>query len=193
MCSQVFDSIYLTSANSLNDCDRACDPSTPPYNKPWVSYVLFNPTARQPTKPSSDCANFNLYSSVNVSIQPGKTVLVSTGVGFSMPRSICGLITGASGLFVKGLLVESQVLSPDGNKNIQVAILNLNSVAHLVKEGDFIGHITFVRALNQRAIYPARQDPSSDCFTRKQTAPRIVSSTPRQKKTKLHGESSGSE
>lgn len=122
----------------------------------WASYLLYSDTAKPPTKASVDTAWYDLYSAVDVTIEPDGLGMVSTGVGFILPRTIAGWTIGAEGLLAKGLLVEPTPVSPDGEGVVRVSILNLKDKPYSVKTGDMIARIVFKRIMNQRAMYPKR-------------------------------------
>ena len=151
---------------------------------PYASYVPYSLSAKPPSKPSIDSGYFDLFSAVDVIIEPGETVSVSTDVGLVLPRSVCGWITGADGLFTNGLLVETSIAAPDDIGSIALTFRNIGSHACEIKKGNLIGRMVLMRILNQRAIYDARPPQSNEHSSLKRTIPQLLTSTPAKKQAK---------
>ena len=65
-----------------------------------VSVKLLDPRAKVPTYGSADAAGADIYALTDgsVTIAPGQTVLIRTGVAFAIPRGYVGLVHARSGM-----------------------------------------------------------------------------------------------
>jgi hypothetical protein len=76
-----------------------------------ISVTLRHPEARIPTWGSSDSAGWDLYSTHDVTIQPGHRILINTGIAIQLPKGTYGHIAPHSGLAWKqGLTTGAGVI-----------------------------------------------------------------------------------
>ena len=68
-----------------------------------VSVKLLDPRAKLPAYGSSDAAGADLYALTDgpVTIAPGQTVLIHTGIALAIPQGYAGLVCARSGLATK--------------------------------------------------------------------------------------------
>ena len=81
-----------------------------------------------------------------VTIEPGKTVLVHTGIAMAIPDGYVGLIYARSGLACKRGLAPANkvgVIDSDYRGEIMVALHNHGDVAQTVESGERIAQIVF--------------------------------------------------
>ena len=77
-----------------------------------VAVKLLDPRAKVPTYGSADAAGADIYALTEgpVSIEPGQTVLIHTGVAFAIPKGFVGLVHARSGMATKqGLAPANKV------------------------------------------------------------------------------------
>ena len=107
-----------------------------------------NENATVPTYGSACAAGADLYSCEEnaVTIEPGKTVLVHTGIAMAIPDGYVGLIYARSGLACKRGLAPANkvgVIDSDYRGEIMVALHNHGEVAQTVESGERIAQIVF--------------------------------------------------
>ena len=87
------------------------------------------PQAQLPVRSSSGAAGYDLFSTDNYIVMPGRRVVVSTGISIALPPGTYGRIAPRSGLAVKhGLDTLAGVVDPDYQGEIKVVIQNLDTV-----------------------------------------------------------------
>ena len=107
-----------------------------------------NENAIVPTYGSACAAGADLYACEEnaVTIEPGKTVLVHTGIAMAIPDGYVGLIYARSGLACKRGLAPANkvgVIDSDYRGEIMVALHNHGDVAQTVESGERIAQIVF--------------------------------------------------
>ncbi len=101
-----------------------------------------------PTYGSSFSAGADLYACTedSISIAPGKTVLVHTGVAMAIPTGLVGLIYARSGLATKRGLAPANkvgVVDSDYRGEIMVALHNHGDTEQTVEHGERIAQMVF--------------------------------------------------
>lgn len=96
-----------------------------------------NETATLPTYGSAYAAGADLYAlpDTNVTIEPGQTVLIHTGIALELPIGYAGLIYARSGLASKKGLAPANkvgVIDCDYRGEVMVALHNHGTVAQTV-------------------------------------------------------------
>lgn len=104
------------------------------------------PQAMMPTYGSSEAAGADLYACLeqNVTIAPGETVLISTGLCMELPRGYAGLIYARSGLGVKRGLAPANkvgVIDSDYRGEFMVALYNHGSACQTIQHADRIAQL----------------------------------------------------
>ena len=107
-----------------------------------------NDKATVPTYGSACAAGADLYACEDngVTIAPGKTVLVHTGIAMAIPEGYVGLVYARSGLASKRGLAPANkvgVIDSDYRGEIMVALHNHGSEPQTVENGERIAQIVF--------------------------------------------------
>ena len=103
-----------------------------------------------PTYGTEFSAGADLYSALDVdsvSIEPGDTFMVGTGVGVEIPNGYVGLIFARSGLASKQGLAPANkvgVIDSDYRGEIKVALHNHSNKVQSVKNGDRIAQFVII-------------------------------------------------
>lgn len=82
-----------------------------------------------------------------VTVAPGETKLIHTGIAMAIPEGLVGLIFARSGMATKRNLAPANkvgVIDSDYRGEIMVALHNHGDVAQTVENGERIAQITFV-------------------------------------------------
>lgn len=104
------------------------------------------PNAVIPTYGSEYAAGADLYACIEqpVSIEPGETVLVPTGLAMEIPAGYAGLIYARSGLASKKGLAPANkvgVVDSDYRGEVMVALHNHSNTAAAVEPGERIAQL----------------------------------------------------
>ena len=108
-----------------------------------------NPSAVIPTQGTPGAAGFDLCACIAapVTIYPGETVLIPTGLAMEIPLGVAGLIFARSGMASKRGLAPSNkvaVIDPDYRGEIFVSLLNHGKVQQTVEPGERIAQMLFM-------------------------------------------------
>lgn len=102
--------------------------------------------ANVPTYGSIDAAGADLYAVTDspVTIAPGQTVLIHTGIAMAIPRGFVGLVYARSGLATKHGLAPANkvgVIDADYRGELMVALHNHDIETRTVNHGDRIAQL----------------------------------------------------
>jgi dUTP pyrophosphatase len=103
-----------------------------------------SPSAELPQYATGGAAGFDLAASEDITIQPGLTALVSTGLVIEVPPGMfLGVFARSSTPLKRGLMVANGVGVVDSDycgatDEVKVAVLNFTAAAVTVKAGDRI-------------------------------------------------------
>ena len=105
-----------------------------------------HPQAILPTYGSAEAAGAELYAflKTDVTISPGQTVLIPTGLAMELPKGYAGLIYARSGLGVKRGLAPANkvgVIDSDYRGEFMVALHNHGAVPQTIRHGDRIAQL----------------------------------------------------
>ena len=111
-----------------------------------VSVKKLDPRAKLPSYGSADAAGADLYALTDapVTIAPGATVFVHTGVAMAIPQGYVGLVYARSGLASKQGLAPANkvgVIDADYRGELMVAIHNHGGETRTVENGDRIAQL----------------------------------------------------
>ncbi len=111
-----------------------------------VNVKKLNPTAKLPTYGSEYAAGADLYACLDseITINPGETYLVKTGIAMEIPVGYAGLIYARSGLATKRGLAPANkvgVIDSDYRGEIMVSIYNQNSEPQKIEPGERIAQL----------------------------------------------------
>ncbi len=111
-----------------------------------VRIKKLKPNAAIPTYGSKYAAGADLYACIDsaVSVQPGETHLLPTGLSMEIPEGYAGLIYARSGLASKKGLAPANkvgVIDSDYRGEVLVALHNHSAVAAVVEPGERIAQL----------------------------------------------------
>lgn len=102
--------------------------------------------AQMPKRHNKNDAAFDLYSTDDISIPPGKTLQIHTNISMEIPEGFYGKIETRSSLAFKGLFITGGVIDSGYRGEILVILNNFSSkTEHQIKYGDRIAQIVFHR------------------------------------------------
>lgn len=111
-----------------------------------VAVKLLDPRAKMPSYGSVDAAGADLYAVTDgpVTVAPGQTVLIHTGLALAIPQGFVGLVYARSGLATKQGLAPANkvgVIDADYRGELMVALHNHSNESHTVECGDRIAQL----------------------------------------------------
>ena len=117
-----------------------------------VRVKILKEGARLPAYGSLEAAGADLYACLQeaVTIQPGETRLIPTGIALEVPKGCAGLIYARSGIAVKRGLAPANkvgVIDSDYRGEILVALLNHGSCDQVVENGERIAQFIITPVL----------------------------------------------
>ena len=114
-----------------------------------LKFKKTDPRAIVPTRSTPGAAGYDMCAclEVPVTIYPGETVMIPTGISMEIPLGVAGLIFPRSGMASKrGLAPANKVagIDPDYRGEIFIALLNHGKVHQVIQPGDRIAQMLFV-------------------------------------------------
>ena len=111
-----------------------------------VSVKKLDPRAKAPTYGSADAAGADIYALTDgpVTIDPGETVLIHTGLAFAIPQGYVGLVHARSGMATRQGLAPANkvgVIDADYRGELMVALHNHSRETRTVECGDRIAQM----------------------------------------------------
>jgi len=117
-----------------------------------VRVKILRDGAKLPTYGSAQAAGADLYACLkeSVTIAPGETYFVPTGIALEVPSGCAGLIYARSGLACKRGLAPANkvgVVDSDYRGEIHVALHNHGSISQTVENGDRVAQFVITPVL----------------------------------------------
>ena len=111
-----------------------------------VAVKKLRPGAKMPTFGSREAAGADLYACLEepVTIEPGKTVFLPTGLSMALPKGYVGLVYARSGLACKQGLAPANkvgVIDSDYRGEFMIALHNHGTEPRVVEQGDRIAQL----------------------------------------------------
>lgn len=117
-----------------------------------INLQKFDPNAIVPTLGTPGSAGYDLYSLEDAILFKDKPTPIRTGIGLEIPKGYVGLICPRSGLSAKNAVTVHNgpgIIDSDYRSEIKVILISDNTQHnHIVKKGDRIGQIVFVKYKN---------------------------------------------
>ena len=111
-----------------------------------IQMKLLREGAKPPVYSSEHAAGADLHACIDapVTIQPGETVMLPTGLAMAIPVGYVGLIYARSGLSTKRGLAPANkvgVIDPDYRGEFMVALLNHGTAPQTIEPGERIAQL----------------------------------------------------
>ena len=111
-----------------------------------VSVKLLDPRAKLPAYGSADAAGADLYALTDgpVTIAPGETALIRTGISVAVPQGYAGLVYARSGMACKRGLAPANkvgVIDADYRGEVMIFLHNHGNDAQVVEDGDRVAQL----------------------------------------------------
>lgn len=113
-----------------------------------INFKKTNPKAIVPTRGTEGAAGYDMCACIEtpVTIYPGETVMIPTGIAMEIPLGLAGLIYPRSGMATKRGLAPANkvaVIDPDYRGELFIALLNHGKVQQVIEPGDRIAQMLF--------------------------------------------------
>ena len=117
-----------------------------------ISVKKLHPMAKLPVYGSSEAAGADLYACLDASItiMPGETAWIPTGIALEVPRGCAGLVYARSGMATKRGLAPANkvgVIDSDYRGEIKVVLLNHSKEPQIVTPGERIAQFVITPVL----------------------------------------------
>ena len=117
-----------------------------------IRVKLLREGAKLPTYGSAEAAGADLYACVegSITIAPGETVFIPTGIALEVPKGCAGLVYARSGLACKRGLAPANkvgVIDSDDRGEITVVLHNHGNTAQTVENGERIAQLLITPVL----------------------------------------------
>ena len=89
----------------------------------------------------------DLYAVQPATLEPGATLLVSTGVAIELPSEYGALVEDRSGLAVRGVTTLAGVIDPGYRGELKVVLTNLSASTVEVAAGDRVAQLRLVQRI----------------------------------------------
>ena len=111
-----------------------------------------NPRAILPTYGSAEAAGADLYACLDapVTVEPGETVWIPTGIALEVPKGCAGLVYARSGLGAKRGLAPANkvgVVDSDYRGEIRVVLLNHGKTPQTIEPGERVAQFLITPVL----------------------------------------------
>lgn len=112
-----------------------------------VKITLEHEYAQLPTRATAGSAGYDIYSVDSITIRPGDTTLVNTGLALEIPLGFEAQIRSRSGLALRGLVVANApgTIDSDFRGEVKVILRNSGSEEIKVNRGDRIAQFVFAK------------------------------------------------
>lgn len=117
-----------------------------------IKVVKLHPNAKLPTYGSAEAAGADLYACMDepVTVLPGHTAWISTGIALEVPKGCAGLIYARSGMAAKRDLAPANkvgVIDSDYRGEIKVVLLNHGRNTQVIEPGERIAQFVITPVL----------------------------------------------
>jgi len=89
----------------------------------------------------------DLYAAEAVTLEPGSTVAVRTGIAMELPSTHGALVEDRSGLAVKGITTLAGVIDPGYRGELKIVLTNLAKEPYLVEVGQRIAQLRIIERI----------------------------------------------
>lgn len=122
-----------------------------------VRVKKLNPMAKLPTYGSAEAAGADLYACLEgpVTIAPGETTWIPTGIALEVPKGCAGLVYARSSMGAKRGLAPANkvgVIDSDYRGEIRVVLLNHGKVIQTVEPGERIAQFVITPVLDRKSV-----------------------------------------
>jgi dUTP pyrophosphatase len=111
--------------------------------------------ATMPVRATPNAAGMDLFSTENITIEPGQCCLIGTGIAIMPAPWYAGFVCPRSGMALKHrvtVLNAPGVIDPDYRGEVGVILINLSDKPYRVEAGDRIAQLVIVPFASPRIV-----------------------------------------
>ena len=117
---------------------------------PRIEVQLLPPLAQSPryahTGPHGDLAA-DLHSIIRITLAPGETVAIATGIALGFPPGFGGMVHDRSSLALRGLHTLAGVIDPGYRGEVKIVMTNLSAETQVLEAGARVAQMRIVPLL----------------------------------------------
>lgn len=122
-----------------------------------ISVKKLHPSAKLPVYGSAEAAGADLHACLEeaVTVLPGETAWIPTGIALEVPKDCAGLVYARSGMAAKRGLAPANkvgVIDSDYRGEIKVVLLNHSNVPQVIEPGERIAQFVITPVLTPEYI-----------------------------------------
>ena len=103
-----------------------------------IKIKKLNPEAKIPIHATAEAAGFDIYSLQDITLQPGETTKVSTGIAFEIPIGYYVRIEDRSGMAMKGIHKVAGIVDSDYRGEVCIVLINTTKNPYKIEKHDRI-------------------------------------------------------
>ncbi len=103
-----------------------------------IKLKKLHPEAKIPFYATDGSAGCDFYSVENLSIEPGETKKIRTGIGVEIPSGYYLKMEGRSGFSAKGIIKAGGVIDSDYRGEVHILLHNSTKASYKIEKGDRI-------------------------------------------------------
>ena len=128
----------LTRCSELVEENRRLKTTGSPLN---VRLRKLDPSARVPTYANDSASGLDLYAMATVTLFPGETRLIKTGIAIELPPGYEAQVRPRSGMSSKGIRASFGTIDADYRGDVGVVLVNTTSEDYAVSVGDRVAQL----------------------------------------------------
>lgn len=106
-----------------------------------IKVKKLHPDAKTPEYANKGDAGLDIFSYEDCIIEPGKRMLISTGISIELPEGYVALVWDKSGIALKGIKSIGGVIDSTYRGEYKIILLNTSDENYIIKKGDKIAQI----------------------------------------------------
>lgn len=114
---------------------------------PIILIKKTHPDAKTPLYATDGSAGCDFYSVENITLQPGETKKIRTGITLEIPKGYFMRMEGRSGLSARGFITAGGVIDSDYRGEVHIILHNSTQQPFPIEKGDRIAQGTFLEVL----------------------------------------------
>lgn len=114
---------------------------------PIILLKKVHPDAKTPLYATDGSAGCDFYSVEEITLQPGETKKIRTGIALEIPPGYFMRMEGRSGFSAKGIIKAGGVIDSDYRGEIHIILYNGTKEPFPITKGDRIAQGTFIEVL----------------------------------------------
>ena len=122
---------------------------------PAIPLKKMHPDAKAPLYATPGAAGCDFYSVEEVSVAPGETKKIRSGIALEIPEGYFMKLEGRSGFSAKGMITPGGVIDSDYRGEVHIVLHNTTKLPFAIEKGDRIaqGVLMAIQQASFREVY----------------------------------------